>query len=643
MVLAPANTPRSSPVRIAVLDGPIDATHPCFSGARFEFPIGQPSFQPDAPAAQHGTHIASLLFGQPGGAVDGLSPDCTGIFIPVFGEAADLRCTQIDLARAIAIALEHHADIINISGGQFIGDCVTETDLAALLSVCEERRVLVVAATGNDGCDCSHVPACVATVLAVGAVNRSGRLLASSNWGPAYAAHGLLAPGEAIVGAVPGSGTAARTGTSFATAIASGTAARMLAAARTAGEAADPLAVRAALIGTVIAGWGADAARRGPEAGRPPAIHSNQTGNRGRANMTLSGIEQTAENPSIQTAGLALPGNASNELAGLLPSAADGIVPSCAGGTCQCGGAPKDCGCGCGGAKKAEAPQLVYALGQIGYDLGSEARRDSIRQFMGGADLGAIQLIEHLDKDENIEEFERITWTLILDGSPIYALKPAGAYAAEGYARIFAAFINQVIGRDVEKGRKKVLKKVGLFGVPGRLAGSMRLMSGETVPILVPATRGFTDWDVDRAITAFIEQLAKQEVGGESEETRIARFDSIRLALEGFLPDFRDLFTRKYRNLGLLGRDRALNFAATAAFRAFEVLEKIPGLDLILDDVEVLKSPACRAGSECYDIRLKMFRQSDITAAIHIFQFTVDVSTTIPVSIGNTSNWRERP
>jgi hypothetical protein len=40
---------------------------------------------------------------------------------------------------------------------------------------------------------------------------------------------------------------------------------------------------------------------------------------------------------------------------------------------------------------------------------------------------------------------------------------------------------------------------------------------------------------------------------------------------------------------------------------------------------------------------LKLFRESDITAAIHVFQFTVDVSATIPVGIGDTSSWRERP
>jgi hypothetical protein len=57
----------------------------------------------------------------------------------------------------------------------------------------------------------------------------------------------------------------------------------------------------------------------------------------------------------------------------------------------------------------------------------------------------------------------------------------------------------------------------------------------------------------------------------------------------------------------------------------------------------VLKSPSCRSGSECYDVQLKMFTPSDTTASLHIFQFTLDVSDTIPVNIGDVSSWRERP
>ena len=67
------------------------------------------------------------------------------------------------------------------------------------------------------------------------------------------------------------------------------------------------------------------------------------------------------------------------------------IEPSDCG--CGCGGKGKknggeehkDCGCGCGGkGGEAKKPQLVYALGKLGYDFGTEARRDSLAQAMTG-------------------------------------------------------------------------------------------------------------------------------------------------------------------------------------------------------------------------------------------------------------------
>jgi cyanobactin maturation PatA/PatG family protease len=309
-----------------------------------------------------------------------------GLVVPIFFDTGgNLACSQLDLARAILSAVENGAHVINISGGQFVGECAAEADLAAALAACEEQRVLVIAAAGNHGCDCSHVPACVRTVLAVGAVGRDGRPLAAGNWRPAYATHGVIAPGEAIIGAEPGGGIAARTGTSFATAIASGTAARMLAERRTSNGASDPLAVRAALAGTVIGGDRRDSQPRTPVTWRS-SVHPNQTGNRGRAIMTLSDNEHSSGISDNKQSIPMPPNDERGRAIGPSEVSASDVTASCAGEQCGCGGAPKDCGCGCGGAKKAaaSAPPLVYALGQIGYDFGSVARRDSIAQFNRG-------------------------------------------------------------------------------------------------------------------------------------------------------------------------------------------------------------------------------------------------------------------
>ena len=91
--------------------------------------------------------------------------------------------------------------------------------------VCTRRGILIVAAAGNEGCDCLHVPAAVSGVLAVGAMTWDGEPLASSNWGKLYRSSGLIAPGANLRTAVPGGGTKVASGTSFATAIISGIAA----------------------------------------------------------------------------------------------------------------------------------------------------------------------------------------------------------------------------------------------------------------------------------------------------------------------------------------------------------------------------------------------------------------------------------
>jgi hypothetical protein len=92
---------------------------------------------------------------------------------------------------------------------------------------------------------------------------------------------------------------------------------------------------------------------------------------------------------------------------------------------------PSACGCGNRGPR-----QLVYALGQLGYDFGTEARRDSIKQSMGpnlNPDSPA-QFLKYLDS--NPWDAAAIYWTLSLDATPIYAVRPTGPFALEAYKRL---------------------------------------------------------------------------------------------------------------------------------------------------------------------------------------------------------------
>ncbi len=243
-------------VTIAVLDGPVDRAHPCFDGADLTV-LTTLATQGTAGgrALAHGTHVASVIFGQPGSPVRGIAPFCRGLIAPIFsneGNGKGLACSQLDLARATLLAIENGAHIINISGGQLTPSGSAEPVLEQAIESCARRNVLIVAAAGNDGCECLHIPAAAPSVLAVGAMDSTGVPLASSNWGAAYRSQGILAPGMDVAGAVPGGGTTRKSGTSFATPIVSGLAARLLSQQLADGKAPDPHAVRAALVKSTL-------------------------------------------------------------------------------------------------------------------------------------------------------------------------------------------------------------------------------------------------------------------------------------------------------------------------------------------------------------------------------------------------------
>ena len=99
-------------------------------------------------------------------------------------------------------------------------------------------------------------------------------------------------------------------------------------------------------------------------------------------------------------------------------------------------------GCGCAscqakegekeGAGKvaADTPPWAFALGQIGYDLISEARRDSIREAMGGEDHDPEDPAQWLDYLKSHPwDAASVHWTLKHDRTPIYTILPAGPYA----------------------------------------------------------------------------------------------------------------------------------------------------------------------------------------------------------------------
>ncbi len=242
---------------IAVLDGPVDQSHPSLAAANLtKLETLVSGFVNQGPASQHGTHIASLIFGQHNGSIKGIAPLCRGVIVPIFKDGSDgsiAPCSQLDLARAITQAVEAGADIINVSGGELSPSGTAHPFLADAVQHCAARGILIVAAAGNEGCDCLHVPGALPSTLAVGAMNIQGLPLDFTNWGAAYRSQGILAPGENILGANPGGGTTTRSGTSYATAVVSGVAGLLLSLQLKLGRGPNPQTVRAAILDSAYA------------------------------------------------------------------------------------------------------------------------------------------------------------------------------------------------------------------------------------------------------------------------------------------------------------------------------------------------------------------------------------------------------
>jgi len=245
-------TQGSPEITVAILDGVVDTQHPCFQGAKLtRLPTLVLHGATSGQMSTHGTHIASLIFGQPNTEIEGIAPQCHGLLVPVFSDDRR-RLSQLDLARAIEQAAENGAHIISISGGALTDVGEAEDWLERAIEMCSQRNILVVAAAGNDGCECLHVPAALPAVLAVGAVDARGHPLDFSNWGDAYQNQGILAPGENILGAKPGGGTIQMSGTSFAAPIVAGVAALLLSLQVQRGETPNPHAVREALLKSAL-------------------------------------------------------------------------------------------------------------------------------------------------------------------------------------------------------------------------------------------------------------------------------------------------------------------------------------------------------------------------------------------------------
>lgn len=201
---------------VAVVDTGVDATHPDLEGqVLYGTDFVAPGGNGWADGNGHGTHVAGIIAAaKDNGGVVGVAPGADILPVRVIDDNGEGWSS--DVALGIAWAVDHDADVVNLSLGGPADALITWAVRHAV-----DVGVSVVAAAGNERMSGNEVsyPAADPGVLSVAATCPDGTSAAFSNYN---ASVDLAAPGTSILSSVPGGGYESWDGTSMATPLVSG-------------------------------------------------------------------------------------------------------------------------------------------------------------------------------------------------------------------------------------------------------------------------------------------------------------------------------------------------------------------------------------------------------------------------------------
>jgi subtilisin family serine protease len=215
---------RGEGVRVAVIDAGIDNGNLRLQQRVTEYSdVTGTGWTPDV----HGTLVAGLIAADAGqgGAPSGIAPGASLVAVKACvaqsPTQAAARCWSSTLARGIDVASRKNVRVMNLSvGGQ------QDQLLAKMVDAASAKGIAVISAAGNDGASGKpSYPAAMDSVIAITAVDAAGRLYPRATQGSFI---DLAAPGVDILSTGPGGRDQLFSGTSAATAFASGAVALLL-------------------------------------------------------------------------------------------------------------------------------------------------------------------------------------------------------------------------------------------------------------------------------------------------------------------------------------------------------------------------------------------------------------------------------
>jgi len=192
-------TEGSASTVIAVVDTGVDATQPDLAGGVLTGYDATTGSDVTGDSVGHGTLVAEVAAGRGDNGVGGAGVCWRCSILPV-RVAPNGTATAVGLAEGIRWAVEHGADVINIS----LVLTASDPTVGAAIQYAEERGVIVVAAAGNDGGANPTYPAAFPGVIGVVATDAADH---AYSWATRGSWTTLAAPGCATVGDAAGAAT----------------------------------------------------------------------------------------------------------------------------------------------------------------------------------------------------------------------------------------------------------------------------------------------------------------------------------------------------------------------------------------------------------------------------------------------------
>ncbi|HSH17888.1 MAG TPA: S8 family serine peptidase, partial [Candidatus Saccharimonadales bacterium] len=143
---------------------------------------------PNGTGTTHGTRVAGLAAATGNNAKGIAGVDWQTRILPLQALDDDSYGDTLSVGRAMYYAIAQGADVISLSLGSDLPDEYVRGAVRAAL----KAGIVVVAASGNDGCDCVVYPANYPEVLAVGALDSTEQVASFSSYGKNV---DVLAPG----------------------------------------------------------------------------------------------------------------------------------------------------------------------------------------------------------------------------------------------------------------------------------------------------------------------------------------------------------------------------------------------------------------------------------------------------------------